>query len=138
MKRFLFLFALSVSPLVAFANPNVGVSVTVGQPGFYGQIELGAMPPPPVIYPSPVVIQPVPVGVMYPPVYLRVPPAHYQNWHRYCGRYNACGRPVYFVNDAWYRNSYVPHYHHNYHNNYYYDPHPNQRYYYDNGHRYYR
>jgi hypothetical protein len=138
MKRFLLLMTLFAAPLITWAGPGVGVSVNVGQPGFYGQIDLGAMPAPPVVHSTPVVIQPVPGGVIYPPMYLRVPPAHYQNWRYYCGRYNACGRPVYFVNDAWYRNTYVPYYRGHYPNHYYPNPHHNQRYYYDNGHRYYR
>jgi hypothetical protein len=34
-------------------------------------------------------------------VYLRVPPGHRRNWSRFCGRYDACGRPVLFVRDDW-------------------------------------
>ncbi|MET3106644.1 hypothetical protein AAKU67_001354 [Oxalobacteraceae bacterium GrIS 2.11] len=142
MKHFLFLLALA-TPLVSVAAPNVGVSVRLGQPGFYGQIEMGGMPPPQLVYPAPVVIQPVPVGVVGAPIYLRVPPGHYQNWRHYCGRYNACGRPVYFVNDGWYRNTYVPRYQNNYRHAYpapYYrndeDRHQNQHYY--NDHKYNR
>jgi len=56
-----------------------------------------------------VVIYPVP-GVVYEPLYLRVPPGHAKSWKRYCGRYDACGRPVYFVQDNWYRNQYIPAY----------------------------
>ena len=41
------------------------------------------------------------------PVYLYVPPAHQQNWRRYCGHYNACGQPVYFVREDWVRERYV-------------------------------
>jgi hypothetical protein len=46
------------------------------------------------------------------PIYLRVPNDHSRNWRRYCGRYNACSRPVYFVRDDWYRDVYVPRYRH--------------------------
>ncbi|HEX6592681.1 MAG TPA: hypothetical protein VF050_11840, partial [Moraxellaceae bacterium] len=53
---------------------------------------------------------PVPVGVVYEPVYLHVPPGQAKKWSNYCGRYNACGRPVYFVRDDWYNNTYVPAY----------------------------
>jgi len=28
----------------------------------------------------------------------------------YCPKYNACGRPVYFVRDRWYNEVYVPQY----------------------------
>ncbi|WP_018985938.1 hypothetical protein [Methylophilus methylotrophus] len=90
---------------------SAGVAVTVGQPGFYGQIVLGdAYPTPQVIYPQPVIIQPPPVAVVQPPLYLHVPPGHMKKWGRYCGNYGACGRQVYFVQDSWYQNVYVPRY----------------------------
>ena len=138
MKPFFLLATMMVTPLCALAGTSVGVGITVGQPGYYGQIELGALPPPPVIYSTPIVIQPAPPGMMVPPIYLRVPPMHYNHWRRYCGYYHACGRPVYFVNDGWYRNTYVPHYRrypprYNYH---YVEPHRNQHY--DSGHGNYR
>lgn len=99
------LLALTGTSLAA----DVAVSVTLGQPGFYGTINLGNMPPPQLIYTRPVVIQ-QPVGVVYQPVYLRVPPGHEKNWGKHCMRYNACGRPVYFVQDNWYTNVYAPRY----------------------------
>ena len=102
----LVLAASAVTP-AAFAA-DVGVSVTVGQPGFYGHIDIGDLPAPAVIYPQPILIQPVPVAG--PPLYLRVPPGHYKHWNKHCGEYNACGRQVYFVRDNWYNNVYVPHY----------------------------
>jgi hypothetical protein len=40
------------------------------------------------------------------PIYLYVPEAHQRNWARYCGRYAACGQPVYFVRDSWVRERY--------------------------------
>ncbi|MDT7849566.1 hypothetical protein Q9292_08090 [Methylophilus sp. VKM B-3414] len=90
---------------------EAGVAVSVGQPGFYGQIVLGdAYPVPQVVYPQPVIIQPPPVAVVQPPMYLHVPPGHMKRWARYCGGYGACGRQVYFVQDGWYQNVYVPHY----------------------------
>ncbi len=99
--------ALAIAP--AFAA-DTGVSVSVGQPGFYGHIEIGSFPQPQVIYPKPVVIQRVPVGVVYEPIYLRVPPGHAKNWKKHCRKYDACGRPVYFVRDDWYNDVYVPEY----------------------------
>jgi hypothetical protein len=39
-------------------------------------------------------------------VYLYVPPGHQKNWAKFCGRYNACGQPVYFVQDEWVRERY--------------------------------
>ena len=43
----------------ALAATDVGVSVSVNQPGFYGRIDLGNQPPPMVIYAEPVIIGPV-------------------------------------------------------------------------------
>lgn len=108
MKRFLSALALTALAMPALAA-DVGVSVTVGQPGFYGHIEIGDAPRPAVVYAQPVVIQPMPRGVVYQPIYLHVPPGHSKNWGKYCGQYNACGRPVYFVQDGWYNDVYVPH-----------------------------
>ena len=103
------LFALA-GALPAHAT-DVGVSVSVGQPGFYGRIDIGnTMPQPVLVYPQPVVIAPTPVAVVQQPIYLRVPPGHYKNWGRYCGRYNACGQRVYFVQDGWYNTVYAPAY----------------------------
>jgi hypothetical protein len=88
---------------------DVGVSINVGQPGFYGRIDIGQQPPPPValVYPQPVVIQPAPVAVYQQPIYLRVPPGHQKHWARECRRYNACGQPVYFITDQYYQQHYV-------------------------------
>jgi len=84
------------------------VSVSIGQPGFYGRLDIGGFPPPPLLFAEPMIIRPARID--YPPLYLRVPPGHSHDWRRYCGRYNACGRPVYFVQDDWYRHEYAPRY----------------------------
>ena len=114
MKRTL--LALSLVTVAMTANAAVGVSVSIGEPGFYGQIDIGDMPRPEVIYPQPVLIERVPVGVVSEPLYLRVPPEQSRDWRRYCGGYHACGRPVYFVQDRWYREQYVPRYHERHYN----------------------
>ena len=82
----------------ATAQAQSYVNVTVGAafaPGVYGEIAIGNNPPPPVINATPVVAtQPV-YGA--PVLYLYLPETEYREWHRYCHRYNACGRPVYFI-----------------------------------------
>ena len=108
MKRFLFLAALAAIGGRAFPAP-AGVSVQVGQPGYYGTLDLGGFPQPQIIYPKPVVIQTVPAGVDAP-IYMHVPPGHAKHWSKHCAQYNACGRPVYFVQDQWYNQVYVPQY----------------------------
>ena len=109
MKRYVVSLLLAASALPAFAA-DVGVSVSVGQPGFYGRIDIGNAPPPVLIYPQPVVIQRVYVAQPPPPLYLHVPPGHAQKWSKHCHKYDACSRQVYFVKDDWYNNVYVPHY----------------------------
>lgn len=118
MKRSLLVAATCLATMSATAvmAADVGVSVTIGQPGFYGHIDIGDFPAPALIYPQPVVIQPVPMGVSVAPMYLRVPPGHRKHWNKHCGEYNACGRPVYFVQDSWYNNVYAPRYRERYGN----------------------
>lgn len=110
MKRFLFVVTIALFAASAQAS-DVNVSVSVGQPGFYGRIDIGSAPPPEVIYTKPVTVRP-PHGHPPPqqPLYLRVPPGHQKKWSKHCAQYNACGQPVYFVKDKWYNDVYVPHY----------------------------
>jgi hypothetical protein len=108
MKNVLLAVVLAAASLPVMAQ--VGVSISVGEPGFYGQLNMGGAPAPQLIYPQPVVIAPAPQFVGVPPIYLHVPPGQAKKWRNYCGRYNACGRPVYFVRDDWYRDRYVPYY----------------------------
>lgn len=109
LKRLVASSFLIAASCPAFAA-DVGVSISVGQPGFYGRIDIGdyPYPQPRVIYSRPIVVQRQ--VEVYEPLYLRVPPGHAKNWKRYCGRYEACGYPVYFVQDSWYQNDYVPYY----------------------------
>ena len=91
---------------IAQAQTSVGVSVQVNQPGVYGRVDIGNMPPPPVVYTRPVVIAQPAVVVPAQPVYLYVPPGHQKKWSKHCHRYNACGQPVYFVKESWVRERY--------------------------------
>lgn len=81
------------------AHAGVNVSVGVNQPGFYGRVVVGEQRPA-LIYQQPVIVQSSPVAVVQQPIYMHVPPGHYKRWSNYCGRYGACGQPVYFVQDA--------------------------------------
>lgn len=100
--------AASAMPALA---ADVGVTIGFDQPGVYGRIDIGRAPAPPVlVYPQPIVVMPSPVTVHRQPIYLHVPPGHARNWDRHCRRYQACGQPVYFVQDGWYRDVYAPAY----------------------------
>jgi len=107
MKQFLLAAALAAvsAPILA---ADVGVSLSIGQPGFYGRIDIGDYPQPQLIYRQPVAVEMVPAG--RPPVYLHVPPGHAKHWRKHCREYNACGERVFFVQDNWYNREYVPRY----------------------------
>ena len=92
-------FALPVAALViAFATPakaQTYMNMTIGgafAPGVYGQIAIGDNMPPPLMNVQPVIVGRPVYGA--PVMYLHVAPDEYRHWGRYCGRYNACGRPV--------------------------------------------
>ncbi len=83
---------------------DVGVSINISQPGVYGRIDIGRFPQPALVVMQPVVVyRPVQVQQPAQPVYLWVPPGHRKKWSKHCGEYGACGVPVYFVQDGWYR-----------------------------------
>jgi len=109
MKRFLIAAVVAAATITTPAlAADVGVSVSIGQPGFYGQIDIGDYPQPQVIYRQPMIVERVPMD--RPPIYLRVPPGHAKHWSKNCRKYNACGERVYFVQDNWYNREYVPRY----------------------------
>jgi hypothetical protein len=107
MKKLIAALALASAAVAGPALAGVGISLDIGAPGFYGQIDIGGFHPR-TLYNQPVLVQ----RGYYDesPVYLRVPAGQDRNWRYYCGRYNACDRPVYFVRDDWYRNEYAPRY----------------------------
>ena len=112
MKRLLIAAALAV-PLLASIPAraaDVGVSVQISQPGVYGRIDIGQFPQPALIARQPVIVSRRAVAPP-PPIYMWVPPGHQRHWNRYCAQYHACGVPVYFVRDDWYRDHVRPHDH---------------------------
>jgi hypothetical protein len=108
MKRILAAALVAGAVGSALAQPQVGVSVSINQPGVYGRVTIGEVRPA-LVLPQPVIISQPSVVVHRTPVYLYVPDDHQQNWRRYCGRYAACGQPVYFVRDDWVRDRYERH-----------------------------
>lgn len=94
----------------AVAMADVGVSVSVGQPNFYGRLDIGDFPAPRVVYRQPVMVERGRMDSGRDPIYLRVPASHRRHWSRNCSRYDACGQQVYFVQDRWYNNVYAPQY----------------------------
>ncbi|NCT82715.1 MAG: hypothetical protein GXC94_06200 [Comamonadaceae bacterium] len=96
-----------LAALPAARAADVGVSIGFSQPGFYGRVDVGRYPTPVLVAPQPVIIgRPV---YRAEPVYLWVPPGQRRDWRHNCHRYRACGTPVYFVDDGWYRQNVIVH-----------------------------
>lgn len=109
MKKFVLMLVTALGAAMAvpaWSAVDVGVGITIREPGVYGRIEIGSQPPPPLMYPQPVVITRPAVVVQQPPMYLYVPPGHAKDWRKHCGKYNACARQVYFVQEAWVHDRY--------------------------------
>jgi len=82
------------------AQPREHVNITAGGPlraGVYGRIELSGASPPALLSPRPVVASKALGPPQQGPLYLYVPAGQVRKWGTYCGRYDACDRPVYFV-----------------------------------------
>lgn len=108
MKHFLIAAAVAATTATTpvFAA-DVGLSISIGDPNFYGRLDIGGYPAPQVINTRPIIIERARESQ---PIYLRVPPGHAKHWDRHCREYNACGEQVYFVADDWYHRDYVPYY----------------------------
>ena len=110
MKRFLIaaaLVAVASFDTSVFAA-DVGVPLNIGQPGFYGRLDMNNYPQPRVLYREPMRMERG--SRNRPPVYMRVPPGHARTWRNHCREYDACNERVYFVNHDWYDREYVPRY----------------------------
>lgn len=96
---------LLLTPHAPAAQAATDVRVIISgevAPGVYGRVEYGNDRPPPVLYAAPTVIVRPAQPVQVQPIYLHVPPGHAKDWRKHCGKYNACGTPVYFVKSAEY------------------------------------
>ncbi|MFC0132740.1 hypothetical protein CR105_17595 [Massilia eurypsychrophila] len=84
------------------------VTITIGEPNFYGRLDTGGYSQPRVYFNEPVIVE---RQARYgQPVYLRVPEGHRKHWSKNCRKYNACNQQVFFVQDSWYNNTYAPRY----------------------------
>jgi hypothetical protein len=95
----------SRQPVSAHAGTPI-INLSVGgeiSPDVYGQVQFGNAPPPQVFNDQPMMVIRQPPGMVVEPMYLHVPPGHQKHWSRYCHRYNACNRPVYFVKTGRYQ-----------------------------------
>jgi hypothetical protein len=86
--------ASAAPPHAPYVNETAGGPL---RPGVYGRIQVRQGPPPPLLSPQPVVAVKELGPVRGEPVYLYVPTGQVRKWSRYCERYQACERPVFFV-----------------------------------------
>lgn len=86
--------AMAAAPHGEYTNATVGGPL---RPGVYGRILIRHAPPPPLLSEQPVVAHKTLGPVDGEPMYLYLPPGHVRKWVKYCQRYQACDRPVYFV-----------------------------------------
>jgi hypothetical protein len=66
------------------------------RPGVYGRIAVNGTAPP-VINSKPVMVSRATRDQLSDPLYLYVPPGQVRRWSQHCAKWDACGRPVYFV-----------------------------------------
>ena len=111
MKKLLCVAAIlaACASTSAYAG-DVGVSITIDKPGLFGRVDIGGVPGVQLVFARPMLVAPPPFYAPTPaPIYLHVPPGYARHWRMHCREYDACGRPVYFVQDRWYNDVYVPH-----------------------------
>ena len=108
MKTIAMSFALAAlaMPLAASAT----APAYIGDAGTYGRIDVTnkSNPRPRLIYVKP---QTVDRGnENNTPVFLYIPKEQVRHWRDHCKEYAACDHPAYFVQEAWYTNTYIPEY----------------------------
>jgi hypothetical protein len=89
---------------------GAGPSIHIGEPDFFGRIDIGGKPAPQLVQRRPIWPERPRDTFMRQPVYFHVPPGQQQNWRHYCRQYNACGEAVLFVRESWYQDSYLSQY----------------------------
>lgn len=93
----------------AQAGAATQVNISIGDSGYWGAIPMMNGLRPDVWNTTPIVaIGAAIAGASI--LYLNVPEAQRRDWRHYCSRYDACGRPVRFVKNNWYRDHYAPEY----------------------------
>jgi hypothetical protein len=110
MKRLLLTAIIAATPLLGVAQVNFNFSI--GDPNYNGQIFIDNGQQPDVLNETPITGYPGPYNPSIQPIYLNVPLYVYEDWSQYCRYYGPrmCYKPVYFVDNDWYQNFYIPWY----------------------------
>jgi hypothetical protein len=100
---------VATAPL-AHAGDKLASAVITGPvtPGVYGRVDVANKPLPALVYEQPMFIERPDNAEHVEPLYLHVPPEHAKKWAKYCDKYDACNRPVFFVKSAEYVPGYEP------------------------------
>jgi hypothetical protein len=102
--------AVAFTTTTPVISADLGALGGLGEPGFYGQIDIHRAPKPEVMFPEPMAVRQADVGTPGEPAYMRVPADHAKNWRKHGQKYNPCDQRVFFVDDKWYTNVYAPAY----------------------------
>jgi len=96
------------APLAGAADKSAVITGAIA-PGIYGRVDMANRAKPPLVYQQPMFIEPPEnASGVVEPLYLHVPPDHAKNWKKFCEKYEACDKPVYFVKSAEYEPGYKP------------------------------
>lgn len=93
--------ALASVLAIATATAQSGNVVPQHRSVAYGVVEMDH-PEPRVLNSHPVIVHRNRGNRHADPIFVYVPAHHRRNWTRFCGRYEACRQPVYFLNEVWY------------------------------------
>jgi hypothetical protein len=98
------------APLAGAADKSAAAVITGAiAPGIYGRVDMANRAKPPLVYQYPMFIEaPENAASVVEPLYLHVPPDHAKNWKKFCEKYEACDKPVFFVKSAEYEPGYKP------------------------------
>ncbi len=77
-------------------------------PGIYGAIDVSRFPKPATLNSRPVTATAPAKRGKAQPIYVHVTAGEARHWHGTCQTYDACGVPVYFVTEGWFRSVYLP------------------------------
>jgi hypothetical protein len=99
---------VTAAPLAGAADMDASAVLSDITPGVYGRLDTAKKPNPPLVYEQPMFVERPDTAGRVEPLYMHVPPEHAKNWKKYCDKYQACARPVYFVKSAEYEPGYEP------------------------------
>jgi len=106
----------TIAPVAEAADKDAIVTINGPvTPGIYGRVAMASTATaaattvkPPLVYSQAMLVDAPSATGAVEPVYLHVPPDHAKNWKKYCAKYDACNKPVFFIKSAEYEPGYQP------------------------------